>query len=100
MLIKVLSFIVAVSFTLLSALYAGGAGVLPLTLDSDGDLACLLGRETRHPYKKPHISFKAWSDFGGAREKPNGIEEPESKAAHREFKEETGYTSYPHVSET
>ena len=103
--------VVVVSFiaSLSSSLYGvnKGAGVLPFTLGDDGEFYCLVGRETRHVFKKPHIKYKAYSDFGGKRDHEskiiNGkkvfVLEPESKTALRELKEETGYTSFAHITE-
>src|SRR3990167_7134849 len=60
-----------------------GAGVLPVF--DDGTV--LLGKEHRR-------NFDTWSDFGGKIDK--GENTPQ--AALREFREETGHTSFPNVT--
>jgi len=80
---RILSFVFISTFTLSSALFAAGAGILPMF--SDGTV--LLGKEMRsHGY--------AWSDFGGKQDQNETLPE----TALREFKEETGHYSFPTVT--
>jgi hypothetical protein len=96
-------FVISLVASLSSSLYGApnkGAGVLPFTLKDDGEFYCLLGREARQ-------GGKTYSDFGGERDheskvinrKKVFVLEPESKTALRKLIEETGYTSFAHITE-
>ena len=80
---RILSFVFVITFSFSSALYAAGAGVLPIF--DDGTV--LVGKE-------PRSQGYAWSDFGGKQD-PN---ESLPQTAFREFKEETGHYSFPKIS--
>jgi len=91
MLYRVISFVLLSIFSFTASLYAAtGAGVLPLF--DDGTV--LVGKEIRHSPTRG--SYTVWSDFGGG-------QDPKDKGslvatALREFKEETGHYSFPHIT--
>jgi 8-oxo-dGTP pyrophosphatase MutT (NUDIX family) len=82
MVIRYFSLVITTLFTLSSALYADGAGLLPIFDDG----TTLSGKEYRS-------GAFLWNDFGGQQEPHEAL----STTAYREFIEETGYYSFPHV---
>ena len=97
---RVFSFLFVIAFAFSSNLYANrgarhtGAGVLPFFLENPTEpnprkriIKIALGEE-------PRSNGKVVGDFGGKRDKGESF----SKAGYREFQEETGHYSFPHVS--